>query len=131
MRPKGAALALAGGGDHWFLHKALFRFVFVSDDLLCVFRLIRWNPVSAPATTPTMAGDYSGSSGRSHSSYSRYSDRDARRFKAERAETRHELEIISKKAGIAKLEWEHQRKQLLEAIDGESYDLLNLNLTLN
>jgi hypothetical protein len=78
-----------------------------------------------------MAGDSSGSSGRSHSSSSRYSDRDAHRFKAERDETRHELEIISKKAGIAELEWEHQRKQLLEAIDGESYDLLNLNLTLN
>jgi hypothetical protein len=61
----------------------------------------------------------------------RYDDRAARRFKAERDETRHELEIISKKAGIAELEWEHQCKQLLEAIDGESYDLLNLNLTLN
>jgi hypothetical protein len=36
-----------------------------------------------------------------------------------------------KKAGIAELEWEHQRKQLLEAIDGESCDLLNLNSTLN
>jgi hypothetical protein len=41
------------------------------------------------------------------------------------------LEIISKEAGIAKLEWEHQRRQLLEAIDGESCNLLNLNLTLN
>jgi hypothetical protein len=29
----------------------------------------------------------------------------------------------SKKAGIAELGWEHQRKQLLEAIDGESCDL--------
>jgi hypothetical protein len=63
--------------------------------------------------------------------HSCYNDRDARRFKAERDETRHELEIISKEAGIAELEWEHQRKQLLEAIDGESCDLLNLNLTLN
>jgi hypothetical protein len=71
------------------------------------------------------------SSGRSHSSSSRYNDRDTRRFKAERDETRHELEIISKEAGITELEWEHQRKQLLEAIDGESCDLLNLNLTLN
>jgi hypothetical protein len=71
------------------------------------------------------------SSGRSHSSSSRYNDRDTRRFKAERDETRHEMEIISKEAGIAQLEWEHQRKQLLEAIDGESCDLLNLNLTLN
>jgi hypothetical protein len=41
------------------------------------------------------------------------------------------LEITSKQAGIAELEWEHQRKQLLEAIDGESYNLLNLNLILN
>jgi hypothetical protein len=71
------------------------------------------------------------SSGRSHSSSSRYNDRDTRRFKAERDETRNELEIISKEAGITELEWEHQRKQLLEAIDGESCDLLNLNLTLN
>jgi hypothetical protein len=45
--------------------------------------------------------------------------------------TRHELEIISKVAGIAELEWEHQRKQLLEAIDRESCNMLNLNLILN
>jgi hypothetical protein len=78
-----------------------------------------------------MVGDSSGSSGRSHSSSSCYDDRAACRFKSERDEARHELEIISKKAGIAELEWEHQRKQLLGAIDGESCDLLNLNLTLN
>jgi hypothetical protein len=30
---------------------------------------------------------------------------------------------VSKKAGITDLEWEHQRKQQLEAIDGESCDL--------
>jgi hypothetical protein len=78
-----------------------------------------------------MAGDSSGSSGHSHSSSLRYDDRGARRFKAERDETRHELEIISKKAGIAELEWEHQRKQLLEAINGQSCDMLNLILTLN
>jgi hypothetical protein len=76
-------------------------------------------------------GDSSRSSGRSHSSSSRYNDRDARRFKAEHDETRHELEIISKEVGIAELEWQHQCKQLLEAIDGESCDILNLNLTLN
>jgi hypothetical protein len=29
-----------------------------------------------------------------------------------------ELEDVSKKAGIAKLEWEDQRKQQLETIDG-------------
>jgi hypothetical protein len=70
--------------------------------------------------TPAMPGDSSGSSSYSPSPSSRYSDRDARRFKAERDETRRELGDISKKAGIAELEWEHQRKQLLEAIDGES-----------
>jgi hypothetical protein len=41
------------------------------------------------------------------------------------------MEIISKKAGIIELEWEHQRKQLLDAINGESCNLLNLNSTLN
>jgi hypothetical protein len=78
-----------------------------------------------------MVGDSSGSSGYSHSPSSRYNDRDARRFKVEREETRRELGDISKKAGIAELEWEHQRKKLLEAIDGESCDLFNLNSTLN
>jgi hypothetical protein len=70
-----------------------------------------------------MPGDSSGSSSYSHSPSSRYTDRDARWFKAERDETRRELGDVSKKAGIAKLEWEHQRKKLLEAIDGESCDL--------
>jgi hypothetical protein len=78
-----------------------------------------------------MASDSSGSSSRSHSSSSRYDNRAARRFKEERDTTRHELETISKQDGIAKLEWEHQRKQLLETIDGESCNLLNLNLILN
>jgi hypothetical protein len=78
-----------------------------------------------------MASDSSGSSSRSHSSSSCYTDRAARRFKEERDATWHELEIISKQVGITELEWEHQRKQLLEAIDGESCNLLNLNLTLN
>jgi hypothetical protein len=54
-----------------------------------------------------MVGDSSGSSGRSHSSSSSYDDLAARRFKAERDETRRKLEIVSKKAGIAELEWEH------------------------
>jgi hypothetical protein len=95
------------------------------------FWLIWWNPAPAPATTPAVASNSSGSSSRSHSSSSRYNDRDARRFKEERDATRHELEIISKEAGIAELEWEHQCKQLLEAIDGESCNLLNLHLILN
>jgi hypothetical protein len=69
-----------------------------------------------------MASDSSGSSSRSYSSRpssrnSRYSDRDTRIFKEERDATQHELEIISKQDGIAELEWQHQRKQLLEAID--------------
>jgi hypothetical protein len=110
---------------------ALLDPFFISDDPLYVFRLIRWNPAPASAMTPTMAGDSSGSSGRSHSSSLRYDDRAARRFKEERDATRHELEIISKEAGIAELEWEHQRKQLLEAIDGESCNLFNLKLILN
>jgi hypothetical protein len=108
---------------------ALSIYFFVSDDPLRVSRLIQWNPTPAPATIPAMVGDSSGLSGRSHSSSSRYSDRDARRFKAEHDETRRELEVVSKKAGIAELEWE--RKQLLEAIDGESCDLFNLIPALN
>jgi hypothetical protein len=78
-----------------------------------------------------MASDSSGPSSRSHSSSLRYNDRDARRFKKERDTTRHELEIISKQAGIAELEWEHQCKQLLDAIDGKSCNMFNLNLILN
>jgi hypothetical protein len=86
------------------------RFPFVSDDPLRVSRLIQWNLAPAPATTPAMPGNSSGSSSYSHSPSSRYTDRDARRFKVERDETRRELGDVSKKAGIAELEWEHQRK---------------------
>jgi hypothetical protein len=57
-----------------------------------------------------MVGDSWGSSGRSHSSSSCYDDLAAHMFKAERDETRHKLEVVSKKAEIAELEWEHQRK---------------------
>jgi hypothetical protein len=83
-----------------------------------------------------MASDSSGSSSRSYSSRSsggdsHYSNRDTHRFKEERDATRHELEVISKQAGITELEWQHQRKQLLEAIDGESCNFLNFNLILN
>jgi hypothetical protein len=49
-----------------------------------------------------------------------YGERNALRFKAELEETQRELEDVSKKAGIAELEWEHQLKQLLETIDGKS-----------
>jgi hypothetical protein len=110
---------------------AFSRFPFVSDDPIRVSRFIQWNPTPAPATTPAMLGGSSGSSDRSHSSSSLYTDRNARKFKAERDETQRELGDVSKKAGITELEWEHQRKQLLEAIGGESCDLFNLNSTLN
>jgi hypothetical protein len=110
---------------------AFSRSLFVFDDPLCVSRLIQWNSAPAPATTAAMVGDSSGSSDHSHSPNSCYDDRDARRFKAVHDETRRELEVVSKKARIAELEWEHQRKQLLEAIDGESYDLFKPNSTLN
>ena len=48
-----------------------------------------------------------------------YSPSDVRRYREERDISRRELEIISKQAGIADLEWQHQRKQLLETIDGK------------
>jgi hypothetical protein len=41
------------------------------------------------------------------------------------------LEIISKEARIAELKLEHQRKQLLEAIDGESCNSPSCNLILS
>jgi hypothetical protein len=47
-----------------------------------------------------------------------YGELDALRFK-ELETARCELEDVSKKAGIAELEWEDQRKQLLETIDGQ------------
>jgi hypothetical protein len=86
-----------------------FRFPSVPDDPLCS-RLIQWNPAPAPATNSALPDDLP------------YGERDALRFKAERDESRRELGEVSKKAGIAELEWEHQRKQLLETIDGKSLD---------
>jgi hypothetical protein len=47
-----------------------------------------------------------------------YGELDALRFKAVLEMAQRELEDVSKKAGIAELEWEDQRKQLLETIDG-------------
>jgi hypothetical protein len=52
-----------------------------------------------------------------------YDERDALRFKAECDESRRELGEISKKACIAELEWEDQRKQLLATINGISFRL--------
>jgi hypothetical protein len=53
-----------------------------------------------------------------------YGEHDALRFKAELEVAQRELEEISKKAGIAELEWEDQRKQLLATIDGTALKLL-------
>jgi hypothetical protein len=47
-----------------------------------------------------------------------YGEEDAPRFREELETARRELEDVSKKAGIAELEWEDQHKQLLETIDG-------------
>jgi hypothetical protein len=53
-----------------------------------------------------------------------YGEVDALRFKEELEASRRELEDVSKKAGIAELEWEDQCKQLLEAIDGTALRLI-------
>jgi hypothetical protein len=47
-----------------------------------------------------------------------YGELDALRFKEELEVAQRELEDVSKKPGIAELEWEDQRKQLLATIDG-------------
>jgi tRNA A37 threonylcarbamoyladenosine biosynthesis protein TsaE len=65
------------------------------------------------------AGHESGSAGRPVP----YGELDALRFKAELEVAQRELEDVSKKAGIAELEWEDQRKQLLATIDGISLRL--------
>jgi hypothetical protein len=66
---------------------------------------------------PALPGDSSESN-----SYSPvpYREQDALRFKAERDESRRELGEVSKKACIAEIEWDDQRKQLLATIDGVS-----------
>jgi hypothetical protein len=53
-----------------------------------------------------------------------YGELDALRFKAEIEVAQRELEDVSKKAGIAELEWEYQRKQLLATIDGMALEPL-------
>jgi hypothetical protein len=55
-----------------------------------------------------------------------YGELDALRFKAELEVAQRELEDVSKKVGIAELEWEDQRKQLLATING-----ISLRLALN
>jgi hypothetical protein len=52
-----------------------------------------------------------------------YDEHDALHFKAECDESWRELGEISKKACIAELEWEDQRKKLLATIDGLSFRL--------
>jgi hypothetical protein len=53
-----------------------------------------------------------------------YGELDALLFKAELEVAQRELEDISKKFGIAELEWEDQHKQLLATIDGTTLKLL-------
>jgi hypothetical protein len=95
------------------------RFPSISNDLLC-FRLIQWNPAPAPAMNPALPGDSSESNNYSPVPYDEH---DALRFKAECDESWRELGEISKKAFIAELEWEDQRKKLLATIDGLSFRL--------
>jgi hypothetical protein len=82
--------------------------------------LIQWNPSPAPANQP-LPDDSSESDGHSPVPYG---EADALRFKEELEVSRRELEDVSKKAGIAELEWEDQRRQLLEAIDGTALRLI-------
>jgi hypothetical protein len=110
----------AGGNDRRFL---LFDSTF--DLLLALttipfFRLIQWNPSLAPANQP-LPDDSSESDGHSPVPYG---EEDALRFREELEASRRELEDVSKKAGIAELEWEDQRKQLLEAINGTALRLI-------
>jgi hypothetical protein len=82
--------------------------------------LIQWNSPRAPANQP-LPDDSSESDG--HSPV-QYGEEDAVRFKEELEASRRELEDVSKKVGVAELEWEDQRQQLLEAIDGMALRLI-------
>jgi hypothetical protein len=55
-----------------------------------------------------------------------YGDLNALRFKAELETAQRELEDVSKKAGIAELEWEDQSKQLLDTIDSTALEIKSL-----
>jgi hypothetical protein len=98
----------------------------VPDDLL-YFRLIHWNPAAMPAMNQPLPDDSSQSN---HYSPVPYGELDALRFKAELEVAQRELEDVSKKAGIAELEWEDQRKQLLATIDGTSLRLFPIPIRL-
>jgi hypothetical protein len=95
----------AGGNDRQFLSldSSLIFFCF---DYHLLFRLIQWNLSPAPANQP-LPDDSSESDGHSPVPYG---ELDALRFKAELETAQRELEDVSKKAGIAELEWEDQRK---------------------
>jgi hypothetical protein len=93
-----------------------FQIFSVPDDLL-YFRLIHWNPAPAPAMNQPLPDDSSESN---HYFPVPYGELDALCLKAELEVAQHELEDVSKKAGITELEWEDQRKQLLATIDGTS-----------
>jgi hypothetical protein len=51
-----------------------------------------------------------------------YGELDTLLFKAELEVAQCKLEDVSKKAGIAELDWEDQRKQLLATIDGTALE---------
>jgi hypothetical protein len=104
----------AGGNDRRFLFFASTFDLFLVLTIIFFFRLIQWNPSPTPANQP-LPDDSSESDGHSPVPYG---ELDALRFKEELETARRELEDVSKKAGIAELEWEDQRKQLLETIDG-------------
>jgi hypothetical protein len=120
-RRKGVAPARVGGNNRQlFPLRFVFDPFFVFDDHIC-FRLIQWNPSSAPADQ-LLPDDSSESD---HYSPVPYGELDALRFKAELEVAQRELEDVSKKAGIAELEWEDQRKQLLATIDGTALEPLS------
>jgi hypothetical protein len=103
----------AGGNDRQFLFSdSSLISSYLDGHPFC--RLIQWNPSPAPVGQP-LPDDYSESDGHSPVPYG---ELDALRFKAELETAQRELQEVSKKAGIAELEWEDQRKQLLETIDG-------------
>jgi hypothetical protein len=95
------------------------RFPSVFDDLL-FFRLIQWNPAPAPVMNQALPDDSSASNNYSPVPYG---ELDALRFKAELEVAQPKLEDVSKKAGIAELEWEDLHKQLLATINGTSLRL--------
>jgi hypothetical protein len=103
---------VGGNNRQLFLLQFIFDSLLFFDNHLC-FRLIQWNPSSAPAGHP-LPDDSSESD---HYSPVPYGELHALRFKAELEVAQRELEDVSKKAGIAELEWEDQHKQLLATID--------------